>query len=105
MMVRIYTLTLAPSLDSATITLQIYTAEKLRSTPPVLAPHAVRIHFASAMPLLGVSATALFTAAASTQLHLIVLLRTENSAFHPLPAPTPPRQNFPSHCALPHMQS
>ena len=34
-MVRIYTLTLAPSLDSATITPQIYPEGKLRCTSPV----------------------------------------------------------------------
>ena len=36
-MVRIYTLTLAPSLDSATITPQIYPEGKLRCTAPVAA--------------------------------------------------------------------
>lgn len=37
-MVRIYTLTLAPSLDSATITPQIYPEGKLRCTAPVFEP-------------------------------------------------------------------
>ncbi len=37
-MVRIYTLTLAPSLDSATITPQIYPEGKLRCSAPVFEP-------------------------------------------------------------------
>ena len=37
-MVSIYTLTLAPSLDSATITPQIYPEGKLRCTSPVFEP-------------------------------------------------------------------
>ena len=43
-MVRIYTLTLAPSLDSATITPQIYPEGKLRCTAPVFEPANTWFH-------------------------------------------------------------
>ncbi len=56
-MVRIYTLTLAPSLDSATITPQIYPKGKLRCTPPVFEPGGGGINVARAIAHLGGSAT------------------------------------------------
>ena len=57
-MVRIYTLTLAPSLDSATITPQIYPEGKLRCTAPVFEPGGGGINVARAIAHLGGSATA-----------------------------------------------
>lgn len=48
-MVRIYTLTLAPSLDSATITPQIYPEGKLRCTSPVFEPGGGGINVARAI--------------------------------------------------------
>lgn len=48
-MVRIYTLTLAPSLDSATITPQIYPEGKLRCTAPVFEPGGGGINVARAI--------------------------------------------------------
>lgn len=59
-MVRIYTLTLAPSLDSATITPQIYPEGKLRCTAPVFEPGGGGINVARAIAHLGGSATAIF---------------------------------------------
>lgn len=55
-MVRIYTLTLAPSLDSATITPQIYPEGKLRCTAPVFEPGGGGINVARAIAHLGGSA-------------------------------------------------
>ena len=53
-MVRIYTLTLAPSLDSATITPQIYPEGKLRRrTAPVFEPGGGGINVARAIAHLG----------------------------------------------------
>lgn len=48
-MVRIYTLTLAPSLDSATITPQIYPEGKLRCTAPVFEPRGGGINVATGL--------------------------------------------------------
>ncbi len=60
-MVRIYTLTLAPSLDSATITPQELLPEgKLRCTAPVFEPGGGGINVARAIAHLGGSATAIF---------------------------------------------
>lgn len=56
-MVRIYTLTLAPSLDSATITPQIYPEGKLRCTAPVFEPGGGGINVARAIAHLGGTAT------------------------------------------------
>ena len=61
-MVRIYTLTLAPSLDSATITPQIYPEGKLRCTAPVFEPGGGGINVARAIAHLGGTATAIFPA-------------------------------------------
>lgn len=61
-MVRIYTLTLAPSLDSATITPQIYPEGKLRCTSPVFEPGGGGINVARAIAHLGGTATAIFPA-------------------------------------------
>ena len=64
-MVRIYTLTLAPSLDSATITPQIYPEGKLRCTAPVFEPGGGGINVARA-------------AGGATGEHLVSLLADEN---------------------------
>lgn len=61
-MVRIYTLTLAPSLDSATTTPQIYPEGKLRCTSPVFEPGGGGINVARAIAHLGGTATAIFPA-------------------------------------------
>lgn len=51
-MVRIYTLTLAPSLDSATITPQIYPEGKLRCTAPVFEPGVAASTSPAPLPIL-----------------------------------------------------
>lgn len=51
-MVRIYTLTLAPSLDSATITPQIYPEGKLRCTAPVFEPGGAASTSPAPLPIL-----------------------------------------------------
>ena len=50
-MTKIYTLTLAPSLDSATQTPQIYPEGKLRCSAPVFEPGGGGINVAAAPPL------------------------------------------------------
>lgn len=77
-MVRIYTLTLAPSLDSATITPQIYPEGKLRCTAPMFEPGGGGINVARAIAHLGGSATAIFPAGGATGEHLVSLLADEN---------------------------
>lgn len=59
-MTKIYTLTLAPSLDSATQTPQIYPEGKLRCSAPVFEPGGGGINVARAITFLGGSATAIF---------------------------------------------
>lgn len=61
-MVNIYTLTLAPSLDSATQTPQIYPEGKLRCTSPIFEPGGGGINVARAITFLGGQATAIFPA-------------------------------------------
>jgi 6-phosphofructokinase 2 len=76
-MARIYTLTLAPSLDSATLTPQIYPEGKLRCTAPVFEPGGGGINVARAISHLGGKATAIFPAGGATGEHLCALLRDE----------------------------
>ncbi|PMC11867.1 6-phosphofructokinase II, partial [Klebsiella aerogenes] len=56
-MTKIYTLTLAPSLDSATLTPQIYPEGKLRCSAPVFEPGGGGINVARAITFLGGKAT------------------------------------------------
>lgn len=74
----IYTLTLAPSLDSATLTPQIYPEGKLRCTAPVFEPGGGGINVARAITHLGGKATAIFPAGGATGEHLVNLLADEN---------------------------
>lgn len=77
-MVKIYTLTLAPSLDSATQTPQIYPEGKLRCSAPVFEPGGGGINVARAITYLGGNATALFPAGGATGEHLVALLQSEH---------------------------
>jgi len=77
-MVPIYTLTLAPSLDSATLTPQIYPEGKLRCSAPVFEPGGGGINVARAIAHLGGKATAIFPAGGATGEHLTALLADEN---------------------------
>ena len=63
-MTKIYTLTLAPSLDSATQTPQIYPEGKLRCSAPVFEPGGGGINVARAVTFLGGKATAIFRSVA-----------------------------------------
>ena len=73
-MTKIYTLTLAPSLDSATQTPQIYPEGKLRCS----APGGGGINVARAITFLGGSATAIFPVGGATGEHLTALLTDEH---------------------------
>ncbi len=77
-MTKIYTLTLAPSLDSATQTPQIYPEGKLRCTSPVFEPGGGGINVARAITFLGGEATAIFPRGGATGEHLADLLASEN---------------------------
>jgi 6-phosphofructokinase 2 len=58
-MTKIYTLTLAPSLDSATLTPQMYPEGKLRCSAPIFEPGGGGINVARAITFLGGKATAI----------------------------------------------
>lgn len=77
-MVNVYTLTLAPSLDSATLTPQIYPEGKLRCTSPIFEPGGGGINVARAITHLGGKATAIFPAGGATGEHLTALLADEH---------------------------
>lgn len=77
-MVPVYTLTLAPSLDSATLTPQIYPEGKLRCSAPVFEPGGGGINVARAIAHLGGKATAIFPAGGATGEHLTALLADEH---------------------------
>ncbi|EPN9362215.1 6-phosphofructokinase II [Cronobacter muytjensii] len=96
-MVRIYTLTLAPSLDSATLTPQIYPEGKLRCSAPVFEPGGGGINVARAIVHLGGSATALFPAGGATGEHLVALLNDEQVAADTVSARDWTRQNLHVH--------
>ncbi|EPD6703347.1 6-phosphofructokinase II [Cronobacter dublinensis] len=96
-MVRIYTLTLAPSLDSATLTPQIYPEGKLRCSAPVFEPGGGGINVARAIVHLGGSATALFPAGGATGEHLVSLLHHEQVAVETISARDWTRQNLHVH--------
>ncbi|WP_426347512.1 6-phosphofructokinase II [Cronobacter universalis] len=96
-MVRIYTLTLAPSLDSATITPQIYPEGKLRCSAPVFEPGGGGINVARAIVHLGGNATALFPAGGATGEHLVSLLNDEHVAVETVSARDWTRQNLHVH--------
>lgn len=99
-MVRIYTLTLAPSLDSATITPQIYPEGKLRCTAPVFEPGGGGINVARAIAHLGGSATAIFPAGGATGEHLVSLLADENVPVATVEAKDWTRQNLHVHVEM-----
>lgn len=96
-MVSIYTLTLSPSLDSATQTPQIYPEGKLRCSAPVFEPGGGGINVARAITHLGGRATAIFPAGGATGEHLVSLLADENVAVETVPAEDWTRQNLHVH--------
>ena len=96
-MIPVYTLTLAPSLDSATVTPQIYPEGKLRCTAPVFEPGGGGINVARAISHLGGNATALFPAGGATGEHLTALLKEENVAVDAIVSQDWTRQNLHVH--------
>lgn len=96
-MVPVFTLTLAPSLDSATVTPQIYPEGKLRCTTPVFEPGGGGINVARAISHLGGNATALFPAGGATGEHLTALLEKENVNVDTIPSQDWTRQNLHVH--------
>lgn len=96
-MIKIYTLTLAPSLDSATQTPQIYPEGKLRCTPPVFEPGGGGINVARAITFLGGEATAIFPAGGATGEHLVELLTKEQVPVKTVEAHDWTRQNLHVH--------
>lgn len=96
-MVKIYTLTLAPSLDSATQTPQIYPKGKLRCSAPVFEPGGGGINVARAITFLGGNATALFPAGGATGEHLVALLQAEHVPVNSVESREWTRQNLHVH--------
>lgn len=96
-MVRIYTLTLAPSLDSATLTAQMYPEGKLRCSAPVFEPGGGGINVARAIAHLGGTATAIFPAGGATGEHLTALLLDEHVTVQTIEAKDWTRQNLHVH--------
>ncbi|MGU3523074.1 6-phosphofructokinase II [Enterobacteriaceae bacterium C23F] len=96
-MVGIYTLTLAPSLDSATVTPQIYPEGKLRCSAPLFEPGGGGINVARAITFLGGEATAIFPAGGATGEHLVSLLADERVATKTVKAQDWTRQNLHVH--------
>ncbi|HEY3987193.1 6-phosphofructokinase II [Cedecea sp.] len=96
-MTAIYTLTLAPSLDSATVTEQIYPEGKLRCSSPVFEPGGGGINVARAIVHLGGHATAIFPIGGATGQHLRALLLEEHVAVETVQAEDWTRQNLHVH--------
>lgn len=96
-MASIYTLTLSPSLDSATMTPQIYPEGKLRCSAPVFEPGGGGISVARAVTHLGGKATAIFPAGGATGEHLVALLADEQVAVDTVDAKDWTRQNLHVH--------
>ena len=96
-MASLYTLTLSPSLDSATMTPQIYPEGKLRCSAPVFEPGGGGINVARAITHLGGKATAIFPAGGATGEHLVALLADEQVAVDTVDARDWTRQNLHVH--------
>ncbi|WP_434640476.1 6-phosphofructokinase II [Klebsiella sp. I138] len=96
-MTKIYTLTLAPSLDSATLTPQMYPEGKLRCSTPVFEPGGGGINVARAITFLGGKATAIYPAGGATGEHLTALLADEQVPVETIEAQDWTRQNLHVH--------
>ena len=101
---RIFTLTLSPSLDSATITSQLYPEGKLRCSAPVFEPGGGGINVARAIVHLGGKATAICPAGGATGEHLVALLADEQVAVDTVEAHDWTRQNLHVHVESTHEQ-
>lgn len=96
-MSAIYTVTFAPSLDSATGTEQIYPEGKLRCSTPVFEPGGGGINVARAIVHLQGKATAIFPQGGATGQHLADLLQAEQVMIDPVMAHDWTRQNLHVH--------
>ncbi|TKI05609.1 6-phosphofructokinase II [Martelella alba] len=96
-MTPITTLTLAPSLDSATTTDRMYPEGKLRCSAPVFEPGGGGINVARAIVHLGGQATALFPIGGPTGRHLAELLQAEGVDIDPVESADWTRQNLHVH--------
>lgn len=96
-MTKIYTLTLAPSLDSATLTPQIYPEGKLRCSAPVFEPGGGGINVARAITFLGGKATAIFPVGGATGEHLTALMADEQVPVETIETRDWTRQNLHVH--------
>ncbi|WP_114195318.1 6-phosphofructokinase II [Edaphovirga cremea] len=96
-MTQIFTLTLAPSLDSATTTAKIYPEGKLRCTSPIFEPGGGGINVARAIVHLGGQATALFPIGGPTGAHLAELLKEDGITISTLETQDWTRQNLHVH--------
>jgi len=101
---RIFTLTLSPSLDSATLTAQLYPEGKLRCSAPVFEPGGGGINVARAIVHLGGKATAIFPAGGATGEHLVSLLADEQVAVDTVESHDWTRQNLHVHVESTHEQ-
>ncbi len=96
-MTQIFTLTLSPSLDSATTTPRIYPEGKLRCTTPIFEPGGGGINVARAVVYLGGQASAIFPIGGPTGEHLKELLDREGIVTETLKAQDWTRQNLHVH--------
>lgn len=96
-MIPITTLTLAPSLDSATTTERLYAEGKLRCSAPVFEPGGGGINVARAIVHLGGEAKALFPIGGPTGRHLTDLLNAEGINTDPIETKDWTRQNLHVH--------
>ena len=90
----IVTLTLTPSLDTATSTAKVYPEGKLRCQAPVFEPGGGGINVARAITHLGGQATALLPSGGPTGAHLVELLQQEGVTVDALQTHDWTRQNL-----------
>ncbi len=90
----IVTLTLTPSLDTATSTAKVYPEGKLRCLAPVFEPGGGGINVARAITHLGGQATALLPSGGPTGAHLVELLQQEGVTVDALQTHDWTRQNL-----------
>lgn len=90
----IVTLTLTPSLDTATSTAKVYPEGKLRCQTPVFEPGGGGINVARAITHLGGQATALLPSGGPTGAHLVELLQQEGVTVDALQTHDWTRQNL-----------
>ncbi|WP_306586708.1 6-phosphofructokinase II [Hafnia paralvei] len=96
-MTPIFTLTLAPSLDTSTTTAKLYPDGKLRCSEPIYEPGGGGINVARAIAHLGGKACAIFPAGGPTGQHLAELLQQERVEIQTVKTQAWTRQNMHVH--------